>query len=221
LSEQLGSPDPLQTPAISYDFSCITPGDGYISPQQLLLVSDFEASLSPATTAPSDPASNTPFFDSPNSKTDPSSSRPPITTNDSPPPTTKVSCARCVFSADDENALADHVISSHHVSRSGPFTCGSSGGSCNSTLRDKRTLERHLKIFHFGAVYLCRCGRGDRKDVHIRHIHMSPQPLAEPHTCTCGNRTDSTRVDALDEHEAHIKECGKRRRGRPSKKPAT
>ncbi|KAH7211402.1 hypothetical protein DER44DRAFT_194408 [Fusarium oxysporum] len=115
-------------------------------------------------------------------------------------------CDFCGALFDDAAYLCTHIVSHHSTSK--PFHCGR--GTCE-THSGKRSLERHLTITHFCAVYICCCGYSSRKDKHCEHLRKHAC-VGNSYRCRCGHTEDNKHA-----HKVHIDECGKRKKGRPKK----
>ncbi|CVK94346.1 uncharacterized protein FMAN_03486 [Fusarium mangiferae] len=123
----------------------------------------------------------------------------------------RLTCDFCGQAFEDVDSLCFHIISSHAASS--PLHCGRKG--CNKTFKGGRSLKRHLTEFHLGSVYVCRCGRQDRrKDKHCKHIESNSCIGPGLYGCPCGHTFDQLKL-----HRHHINRCGRKRRGRPRKLP--
>lgn len=229
MSEPWPSNGLVQAPAAAdSDFSFI-PGQGCISPQQLMLVPVIEPYYSLATTTSPNPTEAASSFDF-NSPLELSQSPPTTVASHSPasniqtPPRASPSsglpplaCDHCHIPATDVALLVKH-IKVDHPSASGRLFCGNQ--RCKD-VKDERSLERHLRDHHLGLPYICRCGRKDRKDKHRKHLRQCTHPARSAYVCMCGNEVDSSSPDSRQAHEAHFESCGKRKRGRRRKEHAT
>lgn len=81
--------------------------------------------------------------------------------------------------------------------------------NCLTKFRTDKDLRRHLMDIHLGIKYICSCGRRDRRDKHLSHIHDAAYKcrLLGPYFCGCGTATDSNGPTALSDHLKHVTEA--------------
>jgi hypothetical protein len=210
------------------DISIPTPGEGCISPQQLLLVPS-PGSVPSATMAPNPPFSpagrqfsfdfNSPLELSDSSPATIRSSSPAINvqTPSGPTPHSHVpslTCSHCHILVGDVAALVNHIEAMHRSLASARLFCGRKG--CKD-VKDRRSLDRHLRTAHLGALYVCCCGHRHRKDKHRKHLRECIHQGGSPYICMCGNQVDSSTIHGLFDHMVHFEACGRRGKGRRRK----
>lgn len=162
------------------------------------------------TTSPWDPVPLDPDYLAPNYR------RPPSTTY-------RTIASSATRSQADEHSLFtthtppdwDAVSSRSGLSvSSGATTCG----ACGKSFGDARVARRHETEVHHkdgDPEYVCKCNnyRVPSKRNYIRHVQGSCKEKGLPdavYICKCLEQCTE-----LDAHVAHVRECGKKRPGRP------
>ncbi|KAK1961064.1 hypothetical protein LY78DRAFT_618367, partial [Colletotrichum sublineola] len=117
------------------------------------------------------------------------------------------------FNAGPSSCDGVSTRSGHTSNSSRTETCFVCGAAVNSKQIQRHYQDRHRQ--EGDPQYICKCGHADpalRKSNHIRHLEKckSKDDWWLVFTCRCGNTLSDSPA-----HLDHIKDCGKKRAGRP------
>lgn len=117
-------------------------------------------------------------------------------------------------------SVSIHIRTRHHRPGSTRLHCGSLTCKATRTCQSDRSLERHLRMYHLGASYICWCGASTpRKDKHRDHLKSCQNMVGgEPiYTCICEQGFAGGTTREKNDYRTHFEDCERQERGRKRK----